>query len=773
MKSQISTGILYLIALFACISNVSATNMTIQDLINSYDYSYYDGTLNVTSQGDFMIDKDNDGMNETLIINISTDASAAGTYRFIVDIADADIILVNETSKTINSTDKSVNVTFSSELLPKSKFNYSIKIYNNNDNLIFRKSGIESQIYENWNAGTNITRLIDENMNNNSLRINLTVDSTQAITTNVTVIFSYNSSTISKTEEKVLGNGLQTISVNFDNETIKSTHYVGNFTIDSVIIGSKIFDFNQNTSVYNYENFAKTSYIRSIKDGRIDTNANNLSEFLEINFTINVTEAATYNITYDLYDEFDNFVISVNQTQSLSIGSQIMQTLVNGSEIYKTKINGPYVISFVKLAVGNETKDIIFGAHTTNETSYTDYERPPLPDLRINMEVVYNSSTNITNITINLSNRGQTDAFNVFLDIFDNTTYSNNRSLSFLNIGENITYKFNITNSSNTTLFTAIADFDNLVDESNETNNIVQNIETTVSLEIESITAMYTNGTLKIFEFIILNGGDTAVTDIQWQFDTNDSYVVDSTSNLSSLASGEKAFVYLVYNFSNAGNFNVRANATGLSSSAIVSSALTSIIGVGDFAVTSFSNEYTDITKVILEIQAQNYLENNLTKLNWSLNTGNDLIINATNPFTYVRSNETVFIFVDYDYGKSGIFNPILIVSNQSNSASKTMALDIKHIQAYNLSLVNQSVNGSIFEFVIKNNLNYNLTNVNWTFDTKNGDIINSTNVSFLQPGELMFVYIKYNFTSSGAYNVNGTAKNDTLTDSRNLTMII
>ena len=209
MKSQISTGILYLIALFACISNVSATNMTIQDLINSYDYSYYDGTLNVTSQGDFMIDKDNDGMNETLIINISTDASAAGTYRFIVDIADADIILVNETSKTINSTDKSVNVTFSSELLPKSKFNYSIKIYNNNDNLIFRKSGIESQIYENWNAGTNITRLIDENMNNNSLRINLTVDSTQAITTNVTVIFSYNSSTISKTEEKVLGNGLQ------------------------------------------------------------------------------------------------------------------------------------------------------------------------------------------------------------------------------------------------------------------------------------------------------------------------------------------------------------------------------------------------------------------------------------------------------------------------------------------------------------------------------------------------------------------------------------
>ncbi len=82
----------------------------------------------------------------------------------------------------------------------------------------------------------------------------------------------------------------------------------------------------------------------------------------------------------------------------------------------------------------------------------------------------------MTNITINLSNIGSAPAFNIFLDIFDNETYSNNATLAFLNNNNFIVYNFSISNTSNATLFTAIADFGNLVDESSESNNIANSL---------------------------------------------------------------------------------------------------------------------------------------------------------------------------------------------------------------------------------------------------------------------------------------------------------
>jgi len=390
------------------------------------------------------------------------------------------------------------------------------------------------------------------------------------------------------------------------------------------------------------------------------------------------------------------------------------------------------------------------------------------------MAVLFNSTTNITNITINLSNIGRTPVFNVFFDLFDNTTYANNGTLSFLSNGESAIYKFNITNSSNTTLFTAIADFDNLVDESNESNNIAQNTQPqTVSLAIESISAMHSSGTLKIFEFVILNDGSATVTNVQWQFDTNNSNVINSTSNISSLAVGEKAFVYAQYNFSSSGNYNVRANATGISQSTVVSSSLSSSITTNDVAITSFSSLNRDGTNAIFEIQAINNMADNLTNLNWSLAAGDGAAINSAGHFAPVQSNETIFIFVNYDYGDSGMFNPIASVTNGISSDSKSITFEISHILANSLAAANESGNERIFEFMINNTLNTNLTDVSWVLNTKDSNVINSTSNAVLQPSEQIFVYIGYNFTSAGIYNVNATARNGTLIDSRNLTITL
>ena len=95
------------------------------------------------------------------------------------------------------------------------------------------------------------------------------------------------------------------------------------------------------------------------------------------------------------------------------------------------------------------------------------------------------------------------------------------------------------------------------------------------------------------------------------------------------------------------------------------------------------------------------------------------------------------------------------------------------YININNIAVLNESGNKRIFGFDIENGLSTNLTNVNWTLDTRNSNVINATSNIILQPNEKIFVYIDYNYTSAGIYNINTTARNGTLIDSRNLTIII
>jgi len=754
------------------IPNVSA--LTLQELINSYNFNYSDGTLNVNIFTDYMIDSSSNGKNDTLIINMTVNSTKTDYFEVFADLVDGSGILSSRLNQSIASGISNVNLSLDTNLFTKNKYNYSIRIYNASNVLVLSKYNIETSVYTGFDNGTSITKITDENLNNNYIRINLTLNVTSSQDVNISIFLKFNQTIISAVNKSTLTTGLQTISVDFDNETIKSTHYNGNFILDSVIIGRKLLRPSYNTSIYNFEDFAKTSYFRNYSSSGVDTNANNLSEFLEINFTVAVKNTNTYEIQAEIYDQFDNFVKNLSASQSLSVGNQTVSIRINGSDIYATKISGPYTLSVTRLIENGNVTDKQFEPHTITNLTYTDFERPPLPDLKLNMTVIFNQTTNQSNVTLNVSNIGESPAFNVFIDVFNNETFSAANNTVLLNVNESLVYNYVVSNTSNITLFTVIADFDNLVDESNESNNIAQNTQPqVVSLKIDSITTMYSNATLKIFEFVILNNGDSAVTDVQWQFDTNDSNIINSTSNISSLAVNERAFVYIQYNFSDEGSYNVRANATGISSSTTISSSLSSTVGVGDMAITSFDDLSVAVTNVIFEIQAENNLLVNLTNLNWSLTAGDGVIINSTQQFSSVKPNETVFIFVNYDYGKSGTFSPTATATNGTYSDSKTITLDVKHIEAFNLSVVNESGSKRIFEFIIKNSLNTNLTQVNWSFDTKNSNIINGTASSVLQPAEQMFVYIDYNFTAAGTFNVNATAINGTLSDSRNLTITI
>lgn len=453
------------------ISIVSA--LTIDELISSYDYSYYNYTINVTNFNDTMQDKSVNGINDTLSINITTNVVVASTYKFVVMLDDSNSILINTTNKTVNVGINKVDVNFDTALIHDKQFNYTVKILDASGNLIYRNNVSLTQLYnEPYETGTNITNITDINIDNTNLSINVTVNSSKAETLNITVVLAYNSSTISATEEKTLVSGLQNVSILFDNETLKSTHYNGSFNISTVIISQKVINTGYKTAEYNYETFAKTSYIINSTSFFVDTNNNNLSDYLGFNFTMNIKEEGTYIIYGELYDLYDNYIANFTQGTYLTVGEKYLEVYINGSEIYITRIDGPYKLLLTKLSKDGNTDDILYDMHVTNNTFYTDFEPPERPDLTINLNVAWDSVLAKTNLTFNITNKGLIPAFNIFIDVFDNSTYAIKNSVFYLPAGESYIFNTSYANTSDKTYYIAIADFYNYVDEFNESNNV-------------------------------------------------------------------------------------------------------------------------------------------------------------------------------------------------------------------------------------------------------------------------------------------------------------
>ena len=134
-------------------------------------------------------------------------------------------------------------------------------------------------------------------------------------------------------------------------------------------------------------------------------------------------------------------------------------------------------------------------------------------------------------------------------------------------------------------------------------------------------------------------------------------------------------------------------------------------------------------------------------------------------------------MFANYNYTQSGSYTANATAKNGTLQDSEVIFVNIPSlllgIDVYNLNVLNATGTKRIFEFNVNNTLSTNLTNVSWTLDTKNSNIINNTIISLIEPLKPLFVYVDYNFTITGTFNVNATARNGSLIDSDNLTISV
>lgn len=446
--------------------------LTVDELVASYDFSFSDGSLNITSFSPILVDSDSDSLNDTLVFNFTTNASSSVAYYFTVSLEEDNGLLQKTENVTVSSGSPVASVSFLTREITQGIYNYSLEVRNQSYALIYSKFNLSTDSLSNYDQGIVVDSISDQNVGDDLIRLTIDFNTTYNTTKNVTVYLGYGDKTISAEKEVSFTTPTEEVTIDVDNETIKSTHHDGTYNISTIVVGDKILSVSHTTSSYDYEDFAKTSYVQSISSATSDADADNLSDKLTFTLTVIAKTSGNHVFSGSVFDEDDTLIATFNQTESLSIGTNYVAIDINGSDLYSSYFYGNLSLSVLTLSAGGDSVDALLNAHTTAEYSYAEFERPPQPDVTLSMVGEYDSGT--TNIAVNVTNQGAVPAYNVIIDIFDNNSYENQSVLAALGVTETRSFSYIVPNTTNNTMFVAIVDFDNFIDESNETNNYVQ-----------------------------------------------------------------------------------------------------------------------------------------------------------------------------------------------------------------------------------------------------------------------------------------------------------
>ncbi len=447
-----------------------AHTISIKDLVKKYSFEATTTDFNLTNYADYMIDTDNNGINDTLVFELAAD-SVGGNFIFVIDLFDGSGVLTGEAKKEMVSGTGRLNITFSSFLLSQSQFNYSIKAYNSTYSLKYRKDNILTQNYPNYEEGFKVLEVKDSR-EGKALRINITLDSSVEGAFETALFLSYNNTAIFSKENKSLVSSRQYLIFNFDNETIKRTHYAGNFKINSLKIGKKLFRIGSATAFYDFRDFAASSYISGFSDNAVDTDGDNKYNLLRISADAEADEENVYTIVLAVYDQFGSLIEIKNVSQSLNAGGNRVDFDINGTRIRNKKLSGPFIVKYAELYKNGVLADKISNAYTTDYYSFGDFDAAGLPDLAVAMadSGQYHYGLNNTTMNITLHNTGDKPAFGVIVEIFDNGTLSKSYKANILDAGSKAVYQIWLGNISDFEV-SAVADLQDSIEELDESNN--------------------------------------------------------------------------------------------------------------------------------------------------------------------------------------------------------------------------------------------------------------------------------------------------------------
>ena len=238
-----------------------------------------------------------------------------------------------------------------------------------------------------------------------------------------------------------------------------------------------------------------------------------------------VNSAGVYNIELSLENQFGETIKALNKSTSFTGNTETLW--FNGTEIYNSKISGPYRVGFLRITkLGNDVSYKLDAA-VSSDMQYSNFTAPLLPDLKIN------ATGDVNNVNITVNNLGNGDAAGVTMTLFDgNANKIKEIIVSSINASTNYFYSFKDVNLTHAFVF---ADFSNLIEETNESNNmaefilqgaIIQPARIISKQPVNSVTM--TDSQSKQFN-VTING--TLPIDYKWYINNGSLFRLVSTAN--------------------------------------------------------------------------------------------------------------------------------------------------------------------------------------------------------------------------------------------------
>jgi len=540
IKLKAFKGLLYVTFLLVCISFVSA--ISLDELLAGYDWGFSKGDVNVSGYSSYGLDTDSNSLYDFVVVNLSVQAKV-GSYVFDCELSNGVNSGTSEVVKALTAGANSVLVNFSAQELDSGVYNFSVRVFSN-DNLVL-------ELYENYSLTidssygqypVSIVNINDSVLSSDAdslfeeLDFNLTLNVTSAAQYELVGYLSDSANkTVRSSKITDLSIGVSTVSLPFFSKDLRKAHLNDNLTLRLVEIKntsqdftkrySQTYNLNKDMGSFDPEGVLVTDYFA---DKGLDLNSNSYFDQVQLDTTIYSNESKTVVVEGAITDYYGSFVDEFNKTTSLVAGNNTVQFFINGTKVYNTQINGPYKIAYVNVVEGNTTLDTLSNAYTLQNISYyTDCEPPIRADLTLSVSDVkiVDLGNNLSTVEVTVYNVGDRTAFVAQVNVFNNLSDElGEQTLYFIQKNGNKTIVFPRLNLTDTDTLSIFLDFNDLVEEKNESNNILK-VNSSLGLSISANQTLGNAPLLISFSSVVSKGNQP----FTYSWDFNNDGTIDST----------------------------------------------------------------------------------------------------------------------------------------------------------------------------------------------------------------------------------------------------
>lgn len=199
-----------------------------------------------------------------------------------------------------------------------------------------------------------------------------------------------------------------------------------------------------------------------------------------------------------------------------------------------------------------------------------------------------------------------------------------------------------------------------------------------------------------------------------------------------------------------------------------ISAVNDSLLRVNSLSVINYSG-----LSHFLAFTIQNANLSNITNISWSADMGDGTKINSTYNITQLLFHETALVRLKHNYSSNGIY--IVNVSTRAGNLlhSRNITVYVGNVIVYDLKEINYSGWQRTFQFSVRNNLNTNITSLNWSLNFGEGTITSGNQLFTLGNKTDIFFRVRQNYSRNGAFTVTANATNITYSHSKSMNITI